>query len=106
MTFGHTGPELEDLIRSEMTANAVREMQFEIRGPSVHLTAQAAQSLALAIHELTTNALKFGALAASTGHIEVSWILDTSTSVPCLRLGWTESGVPNVPHSFRRGFGR
>ena len=105
LTFGHAGPELEDLIRSEMTANAVRETQFEIRGPSIHLTVQAAQSLALAIHELTTNALKFGALAVSTGHIDVSWTLDTTTSVPRLRLAWTESGVPNVPKSFRRGFG-
>jgi two-component sensor histidine kinase len=105
LTFGHAGPELEDLIRSEMTANAVREMQFEIRGPSVHLTVQAAQSLALAFHELTTNALKFGALAASTGHIEVSWTIDTATTVARLRLGWTESGVPNVQNGSHRGFG-
>jgi two-component sensor histidine kinase len=105
LTFGHAGPELEDLIRSEMTANAVREAQFEISGPSIRLTAQAAQSLALAIHELTTNALKFGALAVSTGHIDVSWTFDTTASVPRLRLAWTESGVPNVPKSSRRGFG-
>jgi two-component sensor histidine kinase len=106
LTFGHAGPELEDLIRSEMTASAARENQFQLSGPSIHLTAKAAQSLALAVHELTTNALKFGALSSSDGHIEVSWRVDESAPMtPRLQLGWTERGVAIVPNNPRRGFG-
>jgi two-component sensor histidine kinase len=93
------------MIRSELTAHAVRENQFAIRGPSLHLSAKAFESLALAVHELTTNALKFGALAYPGGHIDVSWSFDTAQTMPRLRLEWRESEVPIMPSSFRRGFG-
>ena len=99
------GPELEDLIRSEMTANAARENQFVISGPSLRLATRAAETMALALHELTTNALKFGALATSSGLITVSWSIDEAPAR--LRLRWVESGVGmTLSAPPRRGFGQ
>jgi len=104
---GRAGPELEDLIRAEMTANAVRENQFVLTGPSIRLSTRGTETMALMLHELTTNALKFGALTAAGGLIAVSWSVDNSTSPSRLRWNWTETGVTIVkttPH--RRGFGQ
>ena len=101
------GPELEDLIRAEMTANAVRENQFVVAGPSIRLSIRGTETMALTLHELTTNALKFGALTALHGHISVSWLVDDSTTPKRLRWNWTETGVNILratPH--RRGFGQ
>jgi two-component system CheB/CheR fusion protein len=100
-----SGPELEDLIRAELTANAVRDNQFSIAGPSWRLARRAAETMALALHELTTNALKFGAFTASDGRLSVNWDIDTGP-VPTLRWRWVESNVQIPPAaSRRRGFG-
>lgn len=103
---GHGGPELEDLVRAELIANAVRERQFAITGPSLRLAPRAAESMALTLHELTTNALKFGALTTPNGHIAVSWSVEAEPTAR-MRWRWIESGVsvPEAP-SQRRGFGR
>jgi two-component sensor histidine kinase len=104
---GRAGPELEDLIRSELAANAVRDSQFVIAGPAMRLSTRAAETMALTLHELTTNALKFGALTAPAGHIAVSWSIDSSATPPRLHWRWIESGVGMAhaePH--RRGFGQ
>jgi two-component sensor histidine kinase len=104
---GRAGPELEDLIRTELAANAVRDAQFAIRGPSVRLSTRAAETMALTLHELTTNALKFGALTAPAGHIAVSWSVDNSMTPAKLQWRWIESGV-SMAHAEppRRGFGQ
>lgn len=99
----HTGPELEDLVRTELAANAARDEQLLIAGPSHRLATRAAETMALAFHELTTNALKFGALTVPDGRIAVSWSIDSST----LHWSWIESNVhiaQTAPQ--RRGFGR
>jgi two-component system CheB/CheR fusion protein len=101
------GPELEDLIRAEMAANAVRDNQFELTGPSVRLSIRGAETMALTLHELTTNALKFGALTTPEGHIAVTWSVDASTTPARLRWQWIESGVSLVATTTpRRGFGQ
>lgn len=100
-----TGPELEDLIRAELTANAVRDTQFVIAGPAFRLRPRAAEPMALALHELTTNALKFGALTQPEGRISVSWNIETAPA-PTLRWRWIESNVSIAqPIPERRGFG-
>ena len=104
---GRAGPELEDLIRSELAANAARDNQFAIAGPAIRLSIRAAETMAMMLHELTTNALKFGALTAPAGHIAVNWSIDNSATPPRLQWRWTESGVGMAhaqPH--RRGFGQ
>lgn len=103
---GHSGPELEDLVRAELTANAVRDHQFTITGPSFRLSQRAAETIALTLHELATNALKFGALTTPTGSIAVSWSI-ASTPPSTVRWSWVESNVrimQTAPQ--RRGFGR
>ena len=103
---GDTGPELEDLLRTELTANAIRDRQFTIQGPSVRLSSRATETMALAMHELTINALKFGALTAPGGHIAVSWRLDPQP-MPTLHWRWLESGVGVAQLTPQhRGFGQ
>jgi two-component sensor histidine kinase len=102
---GGSGPELEDVIRTELTANAVREGQLTIAGPSLRLASRAAETIALTLHELTTNALKFGALTVPEGRIAVSWKIATGPSAT-LHWSWIESNVRIAQLSQRRGFGR
>lgn len=105
---GSAGSDLEDLLRAEFAANAVREAQFSIDGPPLRFSVRAAETMALTLHELTMNALKFGALADSTGHISVDWSIDDdSTAPPRLHWRWRESGVGIIALTpQRRGFGQ
>ena len=70
-------------------------------GPDVKLSPQTAVSLALAIHELATNATKYGALSADTGRILVNWTAEDGTFV----LTWREVGGPPVKPPEGEGFG-
>ena len=70
-------------------------------GPKVQLSARAATSLALALHELATNAVKFGSLSQGGGKVSVNWEIVG----PDMRLVWSESGGPAVADPGRRGFG-
>lgn len=101
----HSGPEFEDLMRAELTANAVRDSQFVIAGPSWRLPARAAETMALTLHELTMNAVKFGAFSVADGRLAVNWDIDV-TAAPTLRWRWIESNVPIAQTVRRRGFGR
>ncbi|CAN7643817.1 PAS domain S-box protein [Rhizobium sp. LjRoot98] len=77
---------------------------FHIDGPPVHLPPKAVISLSLALHELATNAAKYGALSAPGGRISVSWQYDSAMS-PFLRLTWKETGGPEVVAPNSKGFG-
>ncbi|WP_293345257.1 HWE histidine kinase domain-containing protein [Phenylobacterium sp.] len=70
-------------------------------GPPVDLEPKTAVALGLAMHELATNAVKYGALSTPTGRVEVRWTADAGF----LRLTWRESGGPTVSTPVRRGFG-
>lgn len=97
---------LHDLIRSELAfmagdnSNAVA-----IQGEDVRLSARRAQALALALHELTTNAAKYGALTMAGGCVAITSAIETSDSGSVLRLHWQESGGPRVHPPERQGFG-
>jgi two-component sensor histidine kinase len=73
-----------------------------IEGPEVELAPKDALSLGLAIHELATNAAKYGALGVSTGKLEIAW---GEAEGGRLRIEWTERGGPPVPRERKRGFG-
>jgi two-component sensor histidine kinase len=104
---GRVGSDLEDLIRAEFAANAIRDNQFSISGPPLRLSARATETMALTLHELTINALKFGALTTSAGQISINWSIDYNTAPPRLHWHWSESGVETVtPAAQRRGFGQ
>ena len=79
--------------------------QAWLDGPSVALPAGMAQPLAMALHELATNAVKYGALSTPTGRLSISWTLDGGPA-GLLRLRWAEAGGPEVTRPpGRRGFG-
>lgn len=77
---------------------------FDISGPPVPLPPKAAISLSLALHELATNAAKYGALSVPDGRISISWQYDPSVS-SLLGLTWKEAGGPDVVEPTRKGFG-
>ena len=95
------GALLEDLIRSQISPFAAAE-RFELGGPRVLLTPKAVQNLGLALHELCTNAVKYGALSVPAGRVRVNW----EVAGGMLRLAWTERGGPRVQPPRRQGFGR
>ncbi|MDB5383422.1 MAG: hypothetical protein JWO26_3054 [Rhodospirillales bacterium] len=73
-------------------------------GPDVTLPPAAAQALSMALHELGTNATKYGALSVASGHLSVAWQVDADASF--LELHWVETGGPAIEHApERRGFG-
>ena len=98
--------DLEAMVREELLAQAAQEAQVDITGPDVELSAKAAEVLSLAIHELTTNALKYGALASPEGRIKITWKRRRRDKVEWLTFDWTESGVSVAVAAPRRsGFG-
>jgi two-component sensor histidine kinase len=103
---GVAGVEIEELLRTEMIASVVAEERYRLQGPTVRLHASGAQSLGLAMHELATNSLKFGALAAENGFLAVTWTV-TGGPMPELQVSWIESGVTIASLApRRRGFGQ
>ena len=81
------------------------ERRFTIKGPPVRLTPRMSLALAMALHELATNAVKYGALSNKAGTVEVSWTTQNGAAPPRLSLRWSESGGPPVVAPRRRGFG-
>jgi two-component sensor histidine kinase len=77
-----------------------------ITGPKVNLPPRYAINLGLVLHELVTNAAKYGALSVPTGHLSLSWDVISAEDRPSqLRIHWTESGGPPVQPPKRQGFG-
>ncbi|WP_345382473.1 carboxyltransferase domain-containing protein, partial [Actinomycetospora straminea] len=75
------------LIRSEIEATGNEsDHQLSLSGPEITLSGKAAENIGLAMHELATNALKYGALANPTGHINVAWNIDGTADKPALVL--------------------
>ncbi|MGY3533964.1 two-component sensor histidine kinase [Bradyrhizobium sp. USDA 4452] len=100
------GVDLEFLVVEELLAYNAREgEQLRVSGPKIRLQPMAAETFALAIHELATNALKYGALSQMAGRIEVSWRIDDAADTRQLVFDWRERGGPAVTPPSRRGFG-
>jgi PAS domain S-box-containing protein len=96
------GTDVEALVRTQLAHLAdFFGSRIAVRGPKLHLNAVAAQAVGLALHELATNAGKYGALSTDAGRIEVSWRIDDDAFM----ISWTESGGPSVRPPERQGFG-
>ena len=96
------------LVRAELAAHAQEgSVRVRVGGPEVKLTARQVQNFALALHELTTNAVKYGALKDDHGWRSVTWDeVQDRRGRPRLTLSWTESGVAVGPQAVtRRGYG-
>lgn len=76
--------------------------RFTFRGPAVKLTSEQGLGLSLALHELATNAAKYGALSADSGHVTIGWTCDNGGR---FQLTWQEAGGPAVAPRMRQGFG-
>ena len=83
----------------------LKSQQIEIEGPKVDLTAEAAQAIGLALHELATNAVKHGALSVPRGRLCIEWRTVTAGETNGLKLDWRERNGPSVTVPSRTGFG-
>ena len=96
------GADFRKLIEDEMAPfSGDRRDCISMSGPAVSLSPAIAQSLALVIHELVTNAAKYGALSSPAGRLNLVWQLDQNN----LTVNWTETGGPEVKTPERQGFG-
>jgi len=84
--------------------NEKHRERFQIDGPNAQLSANKALLLTMALHELATNAVKYGALSNGSGQVSIAWEVPLSEK-PQLRLVWRESGGPLVKPPERKGFG-
>ncbi len=100
------GVDLEYLVVEELLGYNAREgEQLRISGPPVRFQPKAAETFALAIHELATNAIKYGALSQPSGRVDVSWRVDDASDPTQLVFDWRERGGPPVKPPQRKGFG-
>jgi PAS domain S-box-containing protein len=98
-----TGAELGSLVMQELSPySRDGEMRTQIDGPTVMLKPNVGQAIAVALHELATNAAKYGALSVATGQVRVEW---SHAGDDRLVLHWTEAGGPPVQPPTRKGFG-
>jgi PAS domain S-box-containing protein len=92
---------LVQIVEDSVSPHRVKEERIVAEGPDLLIPPKMAVSLALALHELATNAAKYGALSAAAGRIEIRWRHENGR----LRLVWRESGGPEVEQPATRGFG-
>ncbi len=110
VSAGHGDVDLRTLVTAELEAHAEQDAghgKITIDGPEVALPAISAQAFGLALHELATNAVKYGALAQPAGKLGVTWQVEDNGTKPRVKLEWQESGVqmPQPGVSPRRGYG-
>jgi len=96
------GTDVKDLVCVQLAHFAdLVGSRISVRGPQLRLNAAASQAVGLAVHELATNAGKYGALSTNAGQVDVSWQLDDGTYT----MGWIERNGPPVRPPEHRGFG-
>jgi two-component system CheB/CheR fusion protein len=99
--------EMAEVIRLELQAHgADNDPKVTVGGPPATLSVEQVQTFALALHELATNALKYGALRQAAGRLDVAWVVTPGEpDGPWLTLNWRESGVAMPPDLTRKGYG-
>ncbi|WP_295633534.1 HWE histidine kinase domain-containing protein [Novosphingobium sp.] len=108
------GADIADVVAEGLLAHGGQHADcFQVNGPSAWLDAQTALALAMAFHELGTNAIKYGALSTAQGRVAITWNVagpvdghgDGEGNAAMLDLRWQESGGPAVAEPSHRGFG-
>jgi PAS domain S-box-containing protein len=92
-------------VAAEMANPHGDDERFTIAGPQVHLAPQTATAMALGLHELATNAAKYGALSTPEGRVSLTWALEGEGQARRLKLIWRETGGPPVGAPGQAGFG-
>jgi two-component sensor histidine kinase len=101
-----SGASLREVIQRTMAPHVDRAgSRLTAEGPDLWLSPNRALSIALAMHELATNAVKYGALSNGEGRVSVAWRVTPEEAARQLELEWVESGGPPVAPPRRRGFG-
>lgn len=102
----YQGADLQAVIASALEHHAGGQNRFRIEGPRLRISAQAATSLAMVFHELSTNAAKYGGLSTPEGRVEVTWETnEAEVGGRRLFLRWSETGGPAVEVPKHTGFG-
>jgi two-component sensor histidine kinase len=100
------GADLRQLVEQALQSyGGDRPGALDIRGDTVPLSPSQGLGLGLILHELATNAAKYGALSRSDGRVHVSWQVDQADDGRRVRVRWEEQGGPEVKAPGRQGFG-
>jgi PAS domain S-box-containing protein len=100
------GALLEDVLKNELDPyQDVLRQRIRLKGPKINLQPSAVLALGLAIHEMATNAVKYGSLSVPEGKVHVMWAVTSGSAPPSLLVEWVESGGPTVRKPERQGFG-
>jgi PAS domain S-box-containing protein len=90
----NVGVGMSTIVHDELSALAAHANQFDVDGPDIELSPKAAETMTLAVHELTTNALKYGGLSVPDGKVRVRWEIIDKQDAQWLSFNWSESGAP------------
>jgi len=100
------GVPLDSLVRIQLGHFAdLIDRRIRVSGPAINITPAAAQTIGLALYELATNAVKYGALSNATGAVTIDWKLEADGGGSKFILSWAESGGPTVTEPAGLGFG-
>jgi PAS domain S-box-containing protein len=101
------GVDLAELVRAQLDPfRDLFDHRILLAGPTVRLNARAAQAIGMAMHELATNAAKYGALSYDDGLVRIGWSLAAAEDAPQFCMRWLEEGGPKVVAPTRKGFGQ
>jgi two-component sensor histidine kinase len=104
---GHDDADLADVVTLaiEPYASSADPARFMVEGPSLRLPGRLALTFALLLHELATNAAKYGALSTEAGRVAIRWNVERADGYARIRFSWTERDGPPVAPPTTRGFG-
>jgi PAS domain S-box-containing protein len=104
MGRGLASLDMESVVKTAIEPHAGDGNLFRLRGPKVAISPRSALSISMALHELATNAVKYGALSRPEGRVDIAWRL-TYTPELAFELTWSETGGPPVAPPSHKGFG-
>lgn len=105
LQFGKSSSGSLAQIIDEITAALGVDQRIDVEGADIFIGPKAASSASLLIHELTTNAIKYGALSNDTGRVSISWNTSDHNGTATLFFSWCEAGGPEISKPDRLGFG-
>ena len=100
------GVNLHDLVQSQLRhlGDEMQNNRIKLKGPDIIVSPSAAEGIGMAVHELSTNAIKYGALSTPEGGVKVMWSIEEESG--SFKMRWKEHDGPAVSPPLRRGFGR
>ena len=99
-----TSTHVGDVVEAALASHRTGEGRFNVSGPKLNVAPRQALSLTLAVNELATNALKYGALSSPKGRVDISWLTSVN-GTPTFAFLWREHGGPRVVAPAHQGFG-